>query len=75
MLFVNVIRAKRDGAALSAEQIGFFVRGLADGSIPAEQVSALAMAIFLRSMTFEEAAALTGACSRRSSRPAEASCR
>ena len=55
MLFVDVIRAKRDGAALSAEQIAFFVRGLADGSIPSEQVSALAMAICLRSMSFEEA--------------------
>jgi thymidine phosphorylase len=61
MLFVDVIRAKRDGAALSAEQIAFFVRGLADGSIPSEQVSALAMAICLRSMSFEEAAALTRA--------------
>jgi thymidine phosphorylase len=61
MLFVDVIRAKRDGAALSSEEIAYFVRGLADGSIPAEQVSALAMAICLRSMTFEEAAALTKA--------------
>src|SRR4030095_14297892 len=61
MLFVDVIRAKRDGAALSAKQIAFFVRGLADGSIPSEQVSALAMAICLRSMSFEEAAALTTA--------------
>ena len=49
------------GQALSAEQIAFFVRGLADGSIPSEQVSALAMAICLRSMSFEEAAALTTA--------------
>ena len=61
MLFVDVIRAKRDGAALSPEQIAFFVRGLTDGSIPSEQVSALAMAICLRSMSFEEAAALTRA--------------
>ena len=61
MLFVDVIRAKRDGRALSEEQIAFFVRGLADGSIPTEQVSALAMAICLRSMSFEEAAALTRA--------------
>ena len=43
-MFVDVIRAKRDGAALSAEQIAFFVRGLADGSIPSEQVSALRFA-------------------------------
>ena len=61
MLFVDVIRAKRDGATLSAEQIAFFVRGLADGSLPSEQVAALAMAICLRSMSFEEAALLTRA--------------
>jgi len=61
MLFVDVIRAKRDGRTLSAEQIGFFVRGLADGSIPPEQVAALAMAICLRSMSFDEAAELTRA--------------
>ncbi len=59
MLFTDVIRTKRDGSALSDEQIQFFVDGLADGSIPAEQVSALAMAIFLNSMSFEEAGLLT----------------
>ena len=59
MLFTDVIRAKRDGKALSDEQIQFFVNGLADGSIPAEQVSALAMAICLNSMSFEEAGLLT----------------
>jgi thymidine phosphorylase len=59
MLFTDVIRTKRDGGALSDEQIQFFVDGLADNSIPAEQVSALAMAIFLNSMTFEEAGKLT----------------
>ncbi len=61
MLFVDVIRTKRDGGALSPAQIAFFVRGLTDGSIPPEQVSALAMAICLRSMSFEECAALTQA--------------
>jgi len=59
MLFTDVIRTKRDGGSLSNEQIRFFVDGLADGSIPAEQVSALAMAIFLNSMSFEEAGCLT----------------
>jgi len=59
MLFTDVIRTKRDGGALSAEQIQIFVDGLADGSIPTEQVSALAMAIFLNSMSFEEAGLLT----------------
>jgi thymidine phosphorylase len=59
MLFTDVIRKKRDGGALSQQEIARFVTGLADGSIPAEQVSALAMAIFLNSMSPEEAAALT----------------
>jgi thymidine phosphorylase len=59
MLFTDIIRQKRDGGELSDEQIQFFVDGLADSSIPAEQVSSLAMAIFLNSMSFEEAARLT----------------
>jgi thymidine phosphorylase len=59
MLFTNIIRKKRDGGELSADEIRCFVDGLADESIPAEQVSALAMAIFLNGMSFDEAAALT----------------
>lgn len=61
MLFVDVIRKKRDGHELSQEEIQYFVNGLADNSIPAEQVSALAMAIFLNAMTFAEAGTLTRA--------------
>ena len=63
MLFTDVIRTKRDGGELSDEQIAFFVAGLADESIPIEQVSSLAMAIYLNSMTFAEAAKLTLAMS------------
>ncbi len=59
MLFTNLIIKKRDGGALSDAEIQFFVDGLADSSLPAEQVSSLAMAIFLNSMSFEEAAKLT----------------
>jgi thymidine phosphorylase len=59
MLFTDIIRKKRDKGTLSAEEIQFFVDGLADESLPAEQVSALAMAIFLNSMNPEEAATLT----------------
>ena len=59
MLFTDIIRRKRDGGALSDEEISFFVAGLADGSIPAEQVSALAMAIYLNSMSAREAGRLT----------------
>ncbi len=59
MLFTDVIRKKRDGGELSDDQIQFFVDGLADESIPAEQVSALAMAVVFNSMTFDEASKLT----------------
>ncbi len=59
MLFTDVIRKKRDGGELSDAEIQFFVDGLADNSLPAEQVSSLAMAIFLNSMSFDEAAKLT----------------
>lgn len=59
MLFTDVIRTKRDGGELSDEQIQFFVDGLADNSLPAEQVSSLAMAVFLNGMSFDEAGKLT----------------
>jgi thymidine phosphorylase len=59
MLFRDIIRKKRDGGELTPEEIAFFVAGLADGSIPAEQVSALAMAVYLNSMSAEEASRLT----------------
>ena len=59
MLFTDIIRKKRDGGELTPEEIAFFVHGLADDSIPAEQVSALAMAVYLNSMSTDEASRLT----------------
>ncbi|MDX1405994.1 MAG: thymidine phosphorylase [Woeseiaceae bacterium] len=59
MLFTDIIRKKRDGGELRPGEIAFFVDGLANGSIPAEQVSALAMAIYINSMSAEEASHLT----------------
>ncbi|HEY7887414.1 MAG TPA: thymidine phosphorylase [Steroidobacteraceae bacterium] len=59
MIFKDVIRRKRDGLKLTLGEIEFFVRGLADSSLPAEQVAAFAMAVFYRSMDFAETGALT----------------
>jgi len=61
MLPAEVIRRKRDGEALSAEEVGFLVRGIADGSLSDAQVGALAMALFLRGMQADERVALTEA--------------
>lgn len=59
MLVTDIIRAKRDGDALDEAALARIVSGLADSSIPAEQISALAMAIFLNGMSSAEAGTLT----------------
>jgi len=55
----EVIRKKRDGAALSAEEIAFVVAGLTDGSISDSQIAAFAMAVFFQGMEMDERVALT----------------
>ncbi|MFL5336808.1 MAG: thymidine phosphorylase [Geminicoccaceae bacterium] len=55
----EIIRAKRDGNELAAEEIEFFVQGMTRGGIAEGQVAALAMAVFLRGMTRAETVALT----------------
>jgi pyrimidine-nucleoside phosphorylase len=56
---VWLIAKKRDGEALSADEIGSFISGYAQGAIPDYQMSAMAMAIYVRGMTTDETAALT----------------
>ncbi len=57
----EVVRHKRDGRALTDEEIAFFVAGITDGSISEGQVAAFAMAVFFRGMTRPETVALTRA--------------
>jgi thymidine phosphorylase len=64
MLAAEVIRRKRDGAALADEELRFLVAGIADGSLSDAQVGALAMALFLRGMEPRERVALTEAMTR-----------
>jgi thymidine phosphorylase len=64
MLPQEIIRQKRDGATLAADELEFFVRGIADGSISEGQVAAFAMAVFLRGMSAAETVALTRAMTR-----------
>lgn len=58
---VDVIRAKRDRATLSAEQIDWVVDAYTRGVVADEQMSALAMAIFLNGMDRQEIARWTAA--------------
>jgi len=55
----EIIRRKRDGKPLSADEIAGFVRGLTTGAVSEGQVAALAMAVFFNGMSREEAVALT----------------
>jgi pyrimidine-nucleoside phosphorylase len=58
---VDVIIHKRDGGTLGRDEIDFVVAGVASGSLPDYQVSALLMAMLLRGMTPAETVALTEA--------------
>jgi thymidine phosphorylase len=60
----EVIRRKRDGRALSTEEIEWLVAGITDGSVSDAQVGALAMAIVINGMERDERVALTGAMTR-----------
>ncbi|EKZ4626317.1 pyrimidine-nucleoside phosphorylase [Listeria monocytogenes] len=59
MRMVDIISKKRDGKALSTEEIQFFIDGYTNGEIPDYQASALAMAIFFQDMNDQERADLT----------------
>jgi len=56
---VEIIEKKRDGHALSKEEIHFFVRGYTAGEIPDYQAAALLMAIMWRGMSDAETRELT----------------
>jgi thymidine phosphorylase len=58
---VDVIRVKRDGGALSGEQIDWVVDAYTRGVVADEQMAALLMAILLRGMTAGEIARWTAA--------------
>ncbi|PTI41305.1 pyrimidine-nucleoside phosphorylase [Staphylococcus succinus] len=59
MRMVDLIEKKRDGQALTQEEIEFFITGYTNGDIPDYQASSLAMAVFFQDMNDEERAALT----------------
>jgi thymidine phosphorylase len=64
VLAAEVIRRKRDGVALTPEELEFLVGGITNGTLSDAQVGALAMAVFLRGMDANERVALTSAMTR-----------
>ena len=64
MRVYDLIQKKKNGEALTPAELEFLVRGYTDGTIPDYQMSAFAMAVYFRSMTAEETAALTDAMAR-----------
>lgn len=59
MRMIDIIEKKRDGHALTTEEINFFIDGYVEGDIPDYQASSLAMAIYFQDMNDDERAALT----------------
>lgn len=61
MRIYDIIKKKRDGFALTEEEISYFINEYTNGSIPDYQISALLMAIFFNKMNEEETLYLTRA--------------
>lgn len=61
MNIVDIISKKRDGGALTKEEIEYFVTGYTDGTLPDYQASALLMAIFFNKLNKDETYYLTAA--------------
>ncbi|HWQ89840.1 MAG TPA: pyrimidine-nucleoside phosphorylase [Desulfitobacteriaceae bacterium] len=61
MRMVDLIEKKKEGLALSREEIRYIVQGYARDSIPDYQMSAWAMAVYFQGMNSQETAELTEA--------------
>jgi pyrimidine-nucleoside phosphorylase len=59
MNFIEIIKNKREGKSLTADEISFLINQFTRGKIPDYQFSALLMAIFLKGMNDTETAVLT----------------
>ena len=59
MQMTDLIAKKRDGGALSTEEIDFMIQGYTRGEIPDYQMSAMCMAILLRGMDDRETLDMT----------------
>ncbi len=71
MLPQELIRKKRDGQALTDDEIAQVVRGITENTFTESQVSAFAMAVFFRGMTAAERVAFTRAMTHSGPRSAD----
>ena len=64
MNFIDIIRKKRDGFALSKDEIEYFAFAAANETVPDYQLSALLMAIYFNGLNEDETLLLTDAMAR-----------
>ena len=64
MNMYDIIYKKRQGMALNADEIRFFIKGYTYGSIPDYQAAALLMAVYFQKLNDEETYLLTDAMRR-----------
>ncbi|WP_354625493.1 thymidine phosphorylase [Psychromonas sp. MME2] len=57
----EIIRNKRDGKALSKQEINSFIQGIINNKVSDSQIAAFAMAIYFQDMNMEERVALVSA--------------
>ena len=69
MRMYDLIMKKRNGSALTGEEIRFMVQGYTKGEIPDYQMSAMMMAIYFRGMDADETLALTMEMAHRGDMP------
>ena len=59
MRMYDIIKKKRDGLALTEQEIQFFIDGYVKGEIPDYQAAAFLMAVYYKGMNLDETRALT----------------
>ena len=64
MRMTDLIGKKKNGGALSREELAFFIDGVVSGSIPDYQISAFCMAVLFRGMEDKEISDLTDLMAR-----------
>jgi thymidine phosphorylase len=58
---IDLVRAKRDGAELTGEELSWLINSYVAGTVPDEQVAAFLMAVYFQGMSARELASFTGA--------------